>query len=198
MSRRHYGLLAFLLAGAVLLAFVLAGPARDYIIIPVAKYFWFMKGVYNSFPQAEYWVFLLVVVVLMLGYAMFNTDWASRSRRERYHLYPGEVQQLAYWIARSRKSIYSRWHLARRLADLSLEILESLGSNVKRTRQLTGPGWNPPPDVRKYLETALRTSYADFAKRSASESESSLDANAQLVIEYLESILENENDHSHS
>jgi len=63
---------------------------------------------------------------------------------------------------------------------------------------LKGPGWNPPPAVQKYLETALRTSYADFAKRSASEPESSLDTDINLVIEYLESLVESEHDHSHS
>jgi hypothetical protein len=198
MKLRQFGLLAALLTGAVLLAFALVGPAREYIIIPMAKWFWVMKGVYNSFPQSEYWVFLLIVVCLMLGLTLLNADWANRERRERHRVLPGDVQQLAYWIARSRKGIYSRWHLARRLADLSLEILESMGSSVKRTRQLWGPGWNPPADVQRYLSTALRTSYADFAKHSASEPEASLDTDVRSVVEFLESLVENEHDHSHS
>jgi hypothetical protein len=198
VKRRRYGLLALLLAGAALLAFLLAGPARDYIILPLAKYFWMAKGIYASFPQAEYWTFLLVAIFLMLGFVLLRADWGERDREERRQSFPGDVQQLAYWIARSRKGIFSRWHLARRLADLALEILESRGSNVKATRQLKGPGWNPPPPVQKYLETALRTSYADFAKRSASEPESSLDTDVNLVIEYLESLVESEHDHSHS
>ena len=196
MNARRYGLLAGLLIGAVLLAFVLIGPARNFIIIPVVRLFWILKGIYGSFEQEIYWVFLLVIVIAMLGFVLIGTDLGRWIRTEPQRELPGDVQRLASWIARSRKSIFSRWHLARRLADLSLEIIESWGTNVTEARKLIGPDWNPPHAVQEYLETALRTSYADFSHKKTGKTKSSLDGDINVVVEYLESLVESEHDHS--
>jgi hypothetical protein len=195
VSKARIAILVVLLLLAVGLAFMLTGTARDLIIIPLVKFFWFARGIYGSVPEAEAWVGVEIVLALIFGVVLLRAEWGEREVTEKRPIYPGDVQQLSFWIDRGRKGTYSRWHLARRLADLALEILESRGANAKATRQLSGPGWDPPPAVQKYLETALRTTYADFSRNSATASESSLDADVPSVVAYLESLLESDNDH---
>lgn len=192
MKKGRTAILLALLLAAAGLAFALVGPARELIIVPIAKFFWIAKGIYGSAPEAELWIFVLVVLAVILVFVLIRADWGERDVAEGRPLYPGDVQQLSFWIDRGRRGAYSRWHLARRLADLALDILESRGVNAKATRRLDGPGWNPPPAVQKYLETALRTTYADYARKSATESESSLDTDVPSVVAYLESLLESE------
>lgn len=195
MSKARIAILVVLLLAAAGLSFVLTGAARDAIIIPLAKFFWMLKGVYGSIPEAEAWIFVLVAIAIIFVIVLVRADWAERESYEERTIYPGDVQQLSFWITRGKKGTYSRWHMARRLADLALDILESRGMNAKATRRLSGPGWNPPPKIQKYLETALHTTYADYARKSATEPESSLDIDVKLVVAYLESLLENDNDH---
>jgi len=195
MKKARIAILVVLLIVAVGLAFVLTGSARDLIILPIVKFFWMAKGVYGSIPEAEAWVGVLVVLSLIFVFVLLRAEWGEREVTEKRSFYPGDVQQLSFWIDRGHKGLYSRWHLARRLADLALEILESRGANAKSTRQLSGPGWNPPPAVQKYLDTALHTTYADYSRNSATASESSLDADVPSVIAYLESLMESDNDH---
>jgi hypothetical protein len=195
MSKGRIAILVVLLVAAIGLAFVLTGAARDLIILPLTKFFWMLKGVYGSVHDAEIWIGVLVVLAIILLFVLLRAEWGEKEVTEERQIYPGDVQQLSFWIDRGRKGAYSRWHLARRMADVALEILESRGANAKATRQLSGPGWNPPPKVQKYLETALRTTYADYARKSATASESSLDTDVQSVIDYLESLLESDNDH---
>jgi hypothetical protein len=195
MSKGRIAILVVLLVAAIGLAFVLTGAVRDLIILPLTKFFWMLKGVYGSVHDAEIWIGVLVVLAIILLFVLLRAEWGEKEVTEERQIYPGDVQQLSFWIDRGRKGAYSRWHLARRMADVALEILESRGANAKATRQLSGPGWNPPPKVQKYLETALRTTYADYARKSATASESSLDTDVQSVIDYLESLLESDNDH---
>jgi hypothetical protein len=195
MKKTRIAFLVVLMLAAVGLAFALIGPARELIILPIAKFLWLAKGVYGSIPEAESWVFVLIIVGLIFLFVLLRTEWTDREVAEKRSPFLGDVQQLSFWIDRGRKGSYSRWHLARRLADLALEILDSRGANVKATRRLSGPGWNPPPGVQRYLETALHTTYADYSRNSATESDSSLDADVSSVIAYLESLLENDNDH---
>ena len=195
MKKARIAILVVLLIAAVGLAFMLIGPARNLIILPLVKFFWMAKGVYGSIPEAEAWVGVLVVLSLIFVFVLLRAEWGEREVTEKRSFYPGDVQQLSFWIDRGHKGLYSRWHLARRLADLALEILASRGANAKSTRQLSGPGWNPPPAVQKYLDTALHTTYADFSRNSATVSETSLDADVPSVVAYLESLLESDNDH---
>ncbi len=195
MKKARIAILVVLLVAAVGLAFVLTGPARDLIIVPLAKFFWMAKGMYGSIPEAETWVVVLIVLAGTLLVVLLRAEWGEREEAEKRSFYPGDVQQLSFWIDRGHKGLYSRWHLARRLADLALEILESRGANAKSTHQLSGPGWDPPPAVQRYLDTALHTTYADFSRNSATASGSSLDADVPSVIAYLESLLESDNDH---
>jgi len=195
MKKARIAFLVVLMLAAVGLAFALIGPARELIILPIARFLWLAKGVYGSIPEAESWVFVLIIVGLIFLFVLLRTEWTERELAEKRSPFLGDVQQLSFWIDRGHKGSYSRWHLARRLADLALEILESRGANVKATRRLSGPGWNPPPGVQRYLETALRTTYADYSRNSATESDSSLDADVSSVIAYLESLLENDNGH---
>lgn len=186
----------FIVVGAILLSFLLTGLARDYIILPLTKLFWLAKGLYVSIPQSLCWGSLLVVVIFTFGFIMLYSDWSRPNERKHHPVHPGEVEMLAVCIARTRKRILSRWQLARRLGEISLELIKNLGTRDSEPRSLEGTGWNPPPSIQAYLETGLRTGYADYARDSAKLHKPSLSIDVNLVVEYLESLMEYEHDQS--
>lgn len=194
--------LLLLLAGlglAAVLGFVLRETVRAYLILPLTKFFWLVRGYYGSFSQASYFVILLVAV-LLIGLLSFRlTDWLEMGRRQDEQPARGAVRQLAFWLERSHRSAYARWYVARTLADLALDLLgERTGSRRSSGEGLEGAGWNPPAEIQAYLQSALRLSPAGFARKETSLEAAALENDPEQVVSYLESILENIHDHPHS
>lgn len=197
--RRWIYIIAGLIA-AVLLAFLLRGLVQDYVILPLARLFWNLRTLYRSIPQAVYWVLLLVVLVSMT-ISSFSLRFQDKQKsRPEDHIHYGDVQQMAFWIQRSRRGVYSKWHLARSLAELALDILQRRKGSVKREQQLEGPGWAPPAGVQEYLEAALKTSYADYPRRSIFDFNppTPFDHDFEPTVAYLESLMEDDHDHQYS
>ncbi|MBN2387916.1 MAG: hypothetical protein JXB85_12935 [Anaerolineales bacterium] len=186
------------LAVLVLLANALRGTVGAVIILPLARLFWLVRGYYGSLQQSSYWI-LLMMAVTMIGLFSFRLfDWGLGPRSGKADPDQGEVQQLAFWIARARHGVYPRWRVARILADLALDILERKGGPARHDQLLTGSGWDPPQEIQEYLEAALRLSPAHFSRYVTSSESVHLDQDIDLVIAYLESLMENSHDHTHS
>jgi len=187
--------LALLLASiglAAVLAYVLRGVIQAYVILPAARLFWRLRVDYLSIPQIVFWVLLVVaLIVVTVDSFRLRESREQRSRRLR-PTRPGELQQLVFWLQRSQRGVYSQWYLANTLANLALDILQQRSGEMKRGQRLEGPGWAPPENVQKYLETALRTTYADYPRRSlfAPRRSTPLDGDLDAVVAYLESLLE--------
>jgi hypothetical protein len=198
MKSRIFILLTPLVIVVALLAYILRDLVQDWVIIPIAKFFWVVKGYYGAFPQAAYWVFALVVaaVIAILGLHLPNLE--RPTSKEKWRPSPGSVREMSFWIQRARGGFFPKWHTAHLLGELALDILDRRGIHDKNTRQLSGPDWNPPSDVKKYLDAALTTNYTDYPKpgRFSSAPPTPFDQDLEPVLKYLESLLENENDHN--
>lgn len=198
-ARRGWLLLLAGLGLAAALGFLLREIVRAYLILPLTKFFWLIRGYYGAFSQASYFIILLVGVVL-IGLVSFRlTDWIEIGRRRDERPRRGAVRQMAFWLERSHRSAYARWYVARSLADLALDLLGGRTGGRRRSEDLAGAGWDPPPEIQEYLESALRLSPAGFARNEPSSPQvAALEYDPERVVAYLESILESIHDHPHS
>ncbi len=197
MKTRNIIFLVLGLAAVALLAFLLRGAVQEGVIVPLARFVWLVKGYYGAFPQAAYWVIALGIAALLALLSFRLPDWERRRRREQWKPLPGPVREMSFWIQRGRGGIFPKWHVAHLLAELALDILDRRGTRQRHARQITGPDWAPPADVRNYLDAAITTNYTDYPKpkRFSPASPTPFDQELEPVIKYLESLLESEHDH---
>lgn len=192
--------LVAILVGIGLLAYPLRSLGQAGVILPLARLAWLIKGYYGAFPQAIYWVVALIAAFLIAAASLPVMIWNRPPAQPDQHRLNGPVQEIRFWLRRMKKGLYPRWHVARRLADLSLNILDLHGRNRASERTLAGPDWNPPQAVQDFLQAALSTSHADFVqpKRIAAERSTPFDQDLETVLDYLESYLEMEHERDDS
>jgi hypothetical protein len=198
MRSRVYFFIASGLIAVGLIAFFLREVVQDWVVIPLARLFWLIKGYYGAFPQATYWGIALIVAAVLVLLWLRLPDFERPHQPEQWKPSPGSVREMAFWIQRSKEGIFPKWHLAHLLAELALDIL-----NRRRTRQkdagfLDDPDWSPPPNVKKYLDAVLSTNYTDYPRqtRFRQDPPTPFDQDLDPVVEYLESLLEIENDNN--
>jgi hypothetical protein len=190
-QRRAIWLLLGLLA-ALVLAFLLRDLVQTYLILPIANLVWRLVIIYHSFPQIDYWFLLLIVMLLVAIASVAVVRPPDGKKKERKFPQWGSVARLAFWIERSKRSNYSKWHVARMLAETGLQILEFRERRPLPERKLEGKDWHPPAPIQDYLQTALKTTFAEYSQRPSflSRPKTPLDQDLAGVIEYLESQLE--------
>ena len=181
-----------------LLAIPLRGLVHDWILLPMARFFWLVRGYYGALPQFAYWITALGVAILIVILSIHIPGWEKRSQPARIGLKPGSVSEMSFWIRRSKKNLFPKWHIAQVLAGMALDILDGRREKLAPARSLKGQNWTPPEEVKTYLESALTTIYSDLPKPGPlrSNQPTPFDQDLDPVIDYLESLLENENDHN--
>jgi hypothetical protein len=196
-SRQYFFIIPVLIVVAAL-AFLLRGVVQDWIIIPLARFFWLVKGYYGAFSQDVYWVVALVIAAVIAILGLRLPDWERPPQHEGWKPLPGSVREMNFWLQRSKDGVFPKWHIAHLLGELALDILDRRGARSKNTPMLTGPHSTPPVDVKNYLDAALTTNYTDYPKpkRFGPLPPTPFDQDLEPVIEYLESLLENENDNN--
>jgi len=197
MKNRYYIFLPAALIVVALLAFLLRGVVQEWIILPLARLVWLLKGYYGAFPQAAYWGIALGVAVLVVIMGFHLPGWESKHKETQPGPLPGSVREMSFWIHRGEGGIFPKWHIAHLLAELALDILDRSKTRQKHAQMLTGPDWNPPAEVKNYLDAALITNYTDYPKprRFRPLPSTPFDQDLDPVIKYLESLLESEHDH---
>lgn len=200
MSKRRIVLLVVVLALAALLAFFLRDVLSALIVPPLGELLFLLRNYYHSLEQSSYWP-LVLAIVLVLGVSSLRiAAWDFRMARERKTELHNEVYLMSFWLERITHqgrfvdSPYPRWYVARTLANLAVEILNRRGGSEVRGGELRGSGWAPPPETQKYLEIALRSTPATFGRMLEAASLTNV-PDVESVIQYLESFVENNNDH---
>lgn len=184
------------LAGAVLIAVLLAFPLREAIhqtiVIPVAYLLWVLGIVYRSLSQGIWWVILILLVLLLIGRSLAPRRRPARRIPVKTKLPRGQVEDLATWLSRSSDGTYFKWLVANRLGKLAYQILLQRGNGKPRSifEPLTGPDWNPGMQLQKYLQSGLHGSFADFPKPRkflAPPAKTPLDFQVGEAVDFLES-----------
>ena len=192
MSRRDQIMLAIGIVLALVLAFPLRNLVWELLIVPAAHVWWQLMQFYHALPQEAYWFTLLFVFL----YIATGTFAGGKPKAELEHIkraqVQGEIEQLAIYIEHSRKGgVYFRWRVARTLGEIAASILELRGNRSERIRKLKGPGWEPAPEVLRYLESGLNESFANYPRRTG---RTPFDIDTNEVISYLENQLETNRD----
>jgi hypothetical protein len=200
VKTRRLVLLPVVLVLAAALAFLLRGVINDFIILPLAKVLFVIRGYYGSIAQSAYWPLILVVILIIGLSGLRIVDLNVHLGGERKIELHGDVYQMAFWLERLDRlnlfkdgfsqNPYPRWYVARTLADLAVDILNRRGVNDGRGGQLRGPGLAPPPDIQKYLEIALQANPATFSRMLEAASLTTV-PEVEAVVQYIESFVEN-------
>lgn len=148
---------ALVIGTAAGLAFLLRRVVASLILEPAAYMLWGASLYYRLIPQTVHWAVLLMVI-LSLMYASLRTRPA---RRPKSRLLEAEretrLETWLSWIGARDQGSYSRWRLANRLADLTVEALaqEQHISTQAARRSVENGELDLPPEIAAYLIAGL-------------------------------------------
>lgn len=185
--RRRLAILGLVVIGTGLLAYLLAGTVRDQIILPMAYYLWQLLQFYRAVPQQLLWAALVIVGLLVLLPTLLGFSLGGRDR-DRKPDRRGPVETLAQALDKRGPGIYFRWQLANMLGELAQRMLAHQ-ERLLPGRKLRGHEWAPPPEVDRYLDAGLNTTFADYPVpgRLGRRPQTPLDIDPESVVSYLES-----------
>lgn len=187
--------------GIVIIALTLAFPLRtavyELVIIPVAYMLWLLELWYHAVNQSLWWWVAVFVVLVVLVRSLWPAGRFRRRMRLRSRPAVGQVESLSVWMKRTGRGTYFKWLIAHRLGKIAHEILlQRMGG---RTRSffdpLAAPDWTPDASVQSYLETGLKSSFADYPqgrKLFSKPISTPLDHDVGEVITFLESQVNNQ------
>lgn len=193
----------FLLAGALLLAMLIAFMLRDVvertIIAPLAYLWWVFRLYYSAFPQYILWIVLILVSAFSAMSSLMPEARTGKGSKPDPIIIQGQIAGLADWLKKSRRSgIYYKWLIANRLGKNAREILAQRDGHAvsKKFGRLAGRDWHPPQEIESYLEAGLNGSFAEYPQpgRWTKPQPTPLDVDAQQVIDYLENEMETSHD----
>ncbi|MFQ5408298.1 MAG: hypothetical protein ACE5FI_07760 [Anaerolineales bacterium] len=192
---------AWLVAGLVFvllaLAWLLRGVVSVVLLAPIVYISWLAGVVYGSMPQPVLWaVFVLIAIVLA-------TRDLLRPFRVGYDPEPvtpvrrGRVEAWAWLLYLAGSGVYSRWRLARDLAEqAAAQYAFQHGADVADVRQQLARGQiDMPPALSAYFVAGLnatapvRRRLALF-RRGLRVPVHPLDLDPEVAIAYLESLWE--------
>jgi hypothetical protein len=200
VNQRRAWLASLALLAAVVIAVLLRDVVEQVIIRPAAFLLWSLGVLYRIIPQPVLWLALVIVMLyLFLGSVVRKLEWPNFRKNKTRPAY-GPVHELSEQIMHKDGGVYFKWQLARTLADIALDIQE-LRQHIRR-RQLEFVNGAANPDVRRYLEAGLNTSFSDYPMTGglpvvggfSSAPPTPFDGDISPVIDYLETLMENEDD----
>jgi hypothetical protein len=193
LSKRLFSIPVILLLGLIL-AILLSGIIRLYIVTPFAKLIYHSRYLLNvaleSMDQALFWVSLVTICMvfsLTSVVKFISTKEDSTTIKESSH---GDIQ---IWLKRLRstsKGDYFKWRLSQDLGEMTLEIIgSSLGLTLEETRnRLISDKLDLPLSVNRYLQAANKTKIHGFYStyRDIDRDRSPLNINPEDIIAFLE------------
>ncbi|MCX6068710.1 MAG: hypothetical protein NT121_23670 [Chloroflexi bacterium] len=199
MTRRQLQLLGLAALSTLVIAILLRDVVEQFLIRPAAYFFWLLGVLYRFIPQPIVWLLLvLAMLYLTLGNFAGKFEW-PRWRKQKISLARGPLEELAAQIDRKNDGIYFKWQIARTLGDMAMDAQE-LRQHTRRKLEMDGP--LASPNVRRYLDSALNSSFSDYPlsggiplpRRFQPLPPTPFDIELGPVIDYLESQMENDDD----
>ena len=192
MWRRRLALLGIIVI-ALLLMFPMRETVYQFVVIPLAYVSWLLKLLYLSLSQAIWWILVIAIVALVLGYSLIPEIKSARKSLVYQKAERGSVEALAVALGKRNRGIYFKWLVANRLGKLAFQLLLQSEHGKPRSvfAPLTTPGWDATPGIQGYLEKGLRGSFAEYPGAGwgnfSPPSKTPLDHDVKEVIEFLES-----------
>jgi len=197
MKRRRIALYGAIVLLVGVLAYSFAGTVREFIILPLAYYLWELGRFYRAIPQQLYWAALIVIVLYFVVITLYDISLGTDSgRRGRPHR--GPVESLSQALEQRQRGIYFKWQIANMLAEVAMNIL-NYQERLLPGRRLKGRVRKLPPEVEKYLDAGIHTTFADYPtpSRFRRTPTTPFDIDLELVVGYLEFELETDEHDDH-
>ncbi len=179
-----------------LLALAFQDFLREAIVVPLLYAYWFVRLYIESLPQSLLWALFIGVAIVIIGRGFVKRE---KTRRARHGVPMEHRQKIEAWAERirlARRGNYFTLRLARRLAEISLEVLayrERLAPDKIRRRLESGM-LRIPEDIQAYLQTGLamdarptlseRGHQVPWARKSPP-----LQLNPERIVQFLEDLL---------
>jgi hypothetical protein len=171
---------------SIVLSAILAFAARDLVygmlVLPLSYAAWQLGILFRAVPQLVWWTAVVVTIAIVLGWQLVPEIRPAARSGVRSPPRIGDVEEVARWLRRSRRSTYFRWQLAHRLGRVSRKLMELNGRGAE-----DGP---PNARVGAYIAAGTKNSFVDFpASRLplARPMVTPLDVDPGEVVDYLES-----------
>ena len=196
--RRPLWLILLWLLVALVLAFYLREAVTDLIVLPLAYVLWLLNMLYRAIPQPIVWLVLVAIMLYVISSILLKNVSLRGLRSQKTELTNGPVKELAGILTRESRGVYFKWQVARTLSELALD-LQQLRTHDP-ARQLDIHNETIPPDVHRYLDAGLNTSFSDYPVAGPFQSvqKTPFDADLEPVLAYLESQMEMEDDRRRS
>lgn len=193
MTRRNLATLIIITVIAALLAFPFREAMYHLVVIPLAYVFWLLGLFYRSIDQSFWWIGIVLVTLLVLGTSLLPEIKPKGRKIDLQREERGGVESLARALEKSNQGTYFKWMVANRLGKLAHQLLSLREHGKPRSlfAPLAAEGWDPPDEVRQYLERGLQGSFADFPIARwdyfSQPKKTSLDLSVKEAVEFLES-----------
>jgi hypothetical protein len=185
-------------ASVFLLILVLAYLSMDfvrlYLIEPIIYILRIENILYEALPQAVWWgIFLLIVGVIAFRSLVRNVLYPAKIKENLRGEHSSRARTWSRWIELSQRGNYSKWLLARHLANLAVRIIahQDRLSPEKVRKNLVDSESNLPPQVLAYFQVGLGSPsfrhYSDLlALFNSSRTMSPLEIDPEIIVNYLE------------
>ena len=178
---------------SLIVAYLLMESVRSYILEPMVFAYRIERLIYEALPQGFWWgLFILVLVIIALRSIKFE-PLALPRKQPKDEQRQSRAQDWRQLVASTGRGSYSRWLLAREIADLTLRVIAhqeriSLG---QARNQLKSGQIQLPPEIQAYVQMGLDApsfrQYTDFlAYLRSSPRSAPLEMDPEIIIEYLE------------
>ncbi len=194
MNRRQAALVVVALVASLALAFPLREAVEQMVVVPLAFVWWLLRFVYSVIPQQFLWTGLL----FLIAYVALEIFLAAPLREGRHRPVEraarGPVENLAHWIENGDNGIYFKWSLARLVGRIALQVQEL--RDHRAAKNLSWGREGPSQAVQAYLQAGLNSSFADYPLpgRFRPPAKTPFDIDLNVVVEYLESQMEKQDD----
>ena len=188
-----------ILIAALIIAGIMAFPLRETIyaivVVPVAYIAWNLNLLYQVFSQGVWWWGVVILVFFMVAFSLMPRSQLRPRGGSKSKPPQGQVESLSVWLRRAESGTYFKWLIANRLGKLAYQILLHRESGRPRAvfAPLLGTDWEPTDALRKYLETGLHGSFADFPNTGflSMRQPTPLDFHVAEAVDFLESQVQN-------
>ena len=199
MRRRWWLILAVLIL-AIPLGLLLRDFARDVLLVELLRVVWGVRILFESLPQLPIWILFLLAGLLVAVRSLLGRPGPGPLPLDTERQHRGQISLLTGRIRRSTGSEYYKWHLARHLRTMVLEVLayEHQLTPEQVRQRLDSGALDAPPEVLAYLHAGLAPIYSRSSgllgrlryRLASSVQSTAIDPDLLQVVEFLEGQLE--------
>lgn len=159
---------------------------RTVILEPLLYVIWFIGLILESIPQGVIWV-VFILVMLIIALVGFKKGEPKKSQSDQL-LYSksGRVEKLARILNRAQSDQFTKWRLANELKRLTRKLLTTPDEQKK---SINYQALELPREITAFFEVQQPTKSSIrewFGNREYDETETALDLDPEIVIQYLE------------